>query len=58
MKENYFYSFIILLFNSKKREEYINSEILKILNNKNYKGKNQKIYKIIAKKLNLKEKLN
>ena len=58
MKENYFYSFIILLFNSKKREEYINSEILKILNNKNYKGKNQKIDKIIAKKLNLKDNLN
>lgn len=58
MEENYFNNLIILLFNSKKREEYINSEILEILNKKYYKEKNEKIYKITAKKFNVKEKLD
>ena len=58
MEENYFNNLIILLFNSKKREEYINSEILEILNKKYYKEKNEKIYKVTAKKFNLKEKLD
>ena len=58
MEENYFNNLIILLFNSKKREEYINSEILEILNKKYYKEKNEKIYKVTAKKFNVKEKLD
>lgn len=58
MEENYFNNLIILLFNSKKREEYISSEILEILNKKYYKEKNEKIDKVTAKKFNLKEKLD